>query len=82
MGVDGRVAGRAGQVLVLAVRYVLAGAAVAVFLGQAKVDQEQLDSFMVMFQNIIQQNDVNGSLYYSGDRYPSGSYRAKLEKHT
>lgn len=38
VGVDGGVAGGAGEVLVLAVGNVLVGAGVAVLLGQAEVD--------------------------------------------
>ena len=38
MGVDTGVSGRAGQCLVLAVRYVLVSPGVAVLLGQTKVD--------------------------------------------
>jgi hypothetical protein len=42
VGVDAGVASSAGQVLVLSVRNVLAGAVVAVLLGQAEVDEEEL----------------------------------------
>jgi hypothetical protein len=42
MGVDGGVAGSAGEVLVLPVGYVQMGAGVAVLLGQAKVDDVDL----------------------------------------
>ena len=41
MRVDRSVARRAGQVLILSVRYVLTGAHVAILFRQAKVDQEQ-----------------------------------------
>ena len=42
VGVDGRVARRARQILVLAVHDVLAGAVVAVLFGEAEVDEEDL----------------------------------------
>lgn len=42
MGVDRRIAGGAGQVLVFAIENVIARARVAELLGEAEIDQEQL----------------------------------------
>lgn len=46
MCVDGGVAGRAGQVLVLSVRYVLVCPSVSVLLGQAEVDDVNKIAFL------------------------------------
>lgn len=46
MCVDGGVAGRAGQVLVLSVRYVLVCPGVSVLLGQAEVDDVNQVAFL------------------------------------
>lgn len=46
MCVDGGVAGRAGEVLVLSVRYVLVRPSVSVLLGQAEVDDVNEVAFL------------------------------------